>query len=101
MENGTFVNYTTTADGYNVTVWEILGDLTNYWFDITGSLIPYELNQVQDDIQYFNPLTYKNYISDQKIFDLPSSQCNVNNSCPFSSLCTNFVTNKIDNLINS
>jgi len=84
----TFVNSSVTPDGYNVDIWDIEGGQANYYYAVTPSMIPYEIDQVPNDIMYYNPQTYQNYISDPSVFDLPSSQCNVNNTCSYISICT-------------
>jgi len=88
LQTASFVAYNQTSDGYTLQMWNVQGLQSNYYYAIDGSMIPYEIDQVPNDIQYFNPSTYQAHISDPSIFNLPSSQCNTNNTCPFLSTCT-------------
>jgi hypothetical protein len=88
LSTATFQNVTEEEEWGNLDVWEINGLQSNYYYDIASNQIPYEINQTPNDVQYFNPATWQNSIADPNIFNLPSSQCNVGNTCSYFSVCT-------------
>ena len=88
VDSATFVEYTTAENGATTQKWEIKGLQSNFYYASNDeAAVPYRIDQMPNDFQFFKPETYKTQISDPSVFNLPS-QCNAKTTCPLISVCT-------------
>ncbi len=98
MKGATFVKETQYENMYGTGVvyeWDQKGLQDNFYYETVVSgdgetaeshRVMVEINQVPDDIQYFDPATYTTKF-DQSVLDLPA-KCSIKKTCSWLSTCT-------------
>ena len=75
------------SNGQSFHVWDKPGLQSNLYWATADKKILAKMDQQPNDLQEFDPATYKESITDPKVFDLPS-RCNAKKTCPWVSTCT-------------
>eukprot|EP01017_Pseudomicrothorax_dubius_P032993 TRINITY_DN4374_c0_g1_i1.p1 TRINITY_DN4374_c0_g1~~TRINITY_DN4374_c0_g1_i1.p1 ORF type:complete len:218 (+),score=57.99 TRINITY_DN4374_c0_g1_i1:87-740(+) len=89
VANGGFQGYEPQPDRPDVQLekWLIQGLQQNLYYCRADNRRPYKIDMQPNDVITFDYDTYKSYVEDPNVFNLPA-ECDPDATCPFLSVCT-------------